>query len=114
MNRETEGKLLRVYIGEDDHYQGKALHKYLLELFHQEGLAGATVLRGLGGFGPSNHVHTTSILRLSTDLPIVLEVADTQEKIARIKVLLEEIMETGLITVQDVKMTLFSGKPDQD
>ncbi len=113
MNQQTEGKLLRVYIGEDDHYQGKALHKYLLELFHQEGLAGAMVLRGLGGFGQSNHVHTTSILRLSTDLPIVIEVVDTQEKIGRIKIQLEEIMEKGLITEQDVKMTRFPGKPDQ-
>jgi PII-like signaling protein len=114
MNKETEGKLLRVYIGEEDHYQGKALHKFLLELFRKEGLAGVTVFRGLEGFGHSSHVHTTSILRLSTDLPIVLDVVDTQEKIDRIKILLEEIMEKGLITEQDVKMTLFTGTPDQD
>lgn len=114
MNEQIEGKLLRIYIGEDDHYQGKALHKFLLELFRQEGLAGATVFRGLEGFGKSSHVHTTSILRLSTDLPIVLEVVDTQEKIDRIKIQLEEILEKGLITEQDVKMTLISGNPNQE
>jgi PII-like signaling protein len=114
MKKETEGKQLRIFIGEDDQYQGKALHKYLLELFRKEGLAGTTVFRGMEGFGKSSHVHTISILRLSTDLPIVLEVVDTAEKIDRIKVLLGKIIEKGLITEQVVKMTVFSGNANQE
>lgn len=72
-------------------------------------MAGATVLRGIDGFGKSSHYHTTSILRLSTDLPIVIEVADTKEKIDRLKPKLDGIVSEGLITEEKVKFILYEG-----
>jgi PII-like signaling protein len=90
-------------------YEGKHLYKYLVEFFRKEGLAGATVLRGIDGFGKSSHAHTTSILRLSTDLPIVVEVADTQAKIDVIKPKLDAIVTEGLITEEKVKIILYKG-----
>ncbi len=80
-----------------------------MRFFKKEGLAGATVLRGIDGFGKSSHYHTTSILRLSTDLPIVIEVADTKEKIDRLKPKLDGIVSEGLITEEKVKFILYEG-----
>ena len=77
MRKESEAILLRIFIGESEKYEGKLLYKYLIELFRKEGLAGATVLRGIAGFGKSSHFHTTSILRLSTDLPIAKKILIT-------------------------------------
>ena len=109
MKKESDATLLRIFIGESAMYEGKHLYKYLVEFFRKEGLAGATVLRGIDGFGVSNHAHTTSILRLSTDLPIVVEVADTQEKIDAIKPKLDAIVTEGLITEEKVKIILYKG-----
>ncbi len=109
MKKETEATLLRIFIGESDKYEGKPLYKYLLEFFKEEGLAGATALRGMAGFGKSSHFHTTSILRLSTDLPIVIEVADRQEKIEQVKAKLDGIIQEGLITEEKVKIILYEG-----
>ncbi|WEU41110.1 MAG: DUF190 domain-containing protein [Candidatus Odinarchaeum yellowstonii] len=104
MKEETEAVLLRIFIGESDTYQNKPLYKYLVELFRREGLAGATVLRGITGYGKKSIIHTTSILRLSTDMPIIIEVTDTRENIEKIKPLLNEIIEEGLITEEKVKI----------
>ena len=101
--------LLRIFIGEEDKYEGKPLYKYLVEWFREEGLAGATVLRGITGFGKSSHIHTTTILRLSTDLPIVIEVADKRENIERIKPKLEGIIKKGLITEEKIKIVYYEG-----
>ncbi len=109
MKKESEAILLRIFIGESTMYEGKHLYKYLVEFFKKEGLAGATVLRGIDGFGKSSHPHTTSILRLSTDLPIVVEVADTREKIDAIKPRLDEIITEGLVTEEKVKIILYEG-----
>jgi len=109
MKKESEAILLRIFIGESDKYEGKPLYKYLSEMFRKEGLAGTTVLRGIFGFGKSSHLHTTSILRLSTDLPIVIEVADKKENIERIKPKLDEVIEQGLITEEKVKIVLYEG-----
>jgi len=107
MKNETEAVLLRIFIGESAMFEGKHLYKYLVEFCKQEGLAGATVLRGIDGFGKTSKVHTTSILRLSTDLPIVIEVADTEEKIEALKPKLDKIITDGLITEEKVKITLY-------
>ena len=107
MKKESDATLLRIFIGESAMYEGKHLYKYLVEFFRKEGLAGATVLRGIDGFGKSNHTHTTSILRLSTDLPIVVEVADTQAKINAIKPKLDAFITEGLITEEKVKIILY-------
>ena len=113
MKKESDAILLRIFIGESTMYGGKHLYKYLVEFFRQEGLAGATVLRGIDGFGKSSHAHTTSILRLSTDLPIVVEVADTQARIDAIKPKLDAIVTEGLITEEKVKIILYEGNDKQ-
>ncbi len=104
-----EAILLRIFIGESDRYEGKPLYKYLVEMFKREGLAGATVLRGIYGYGKTSRIHSTSILRLSTDLPIVIEVVDKKEKIERIKPKLMEIIEEGIVTEERVKIVLYKG-----
>jgi len=110
MKKESEAILLRIFIGETDEYDGKKLYTYLLEMMREEGIAGATVLRGITGFGKSSRIHTTSILRLSTDLPIVIEVTDTKENVERIKLKLDEIITEGLITEEKVKVIFYDGK----
>ncbi len=113
MKKESEAILLRIFIGEDDEYKGKKMHKYIIEMLKKEGIAGATVLRGISGFGKTSHFHTTSILRLSTDLPIVIEVADKEENIERIKPKLDAIIKEGLITEEKVKIILYEGEEKQ-
>ena len=81
MNRlEGEQTLMRIFIGESDRHQNKPLYKVLLELFRQEGFAGATVLRGVAGFGAHSVLHTDQLLRLSQGLPLVIEVVDTEKR----------------------------------
>ena len=109
MKKESDAILLRIFIGESAMYEGKHLYKYLVEFFKKEGLAGVTVLRGIDGFEKSSHTHTTSILRLATDLPIVVEVADTRAKVDAIKPKLDAIITEGLITEEQVKIILYKG-----
>jgi len=109
MKKESDAVLLRIFIGEDDKYDGKPLYKHLLEFFKKEHMAGVTVLRGIDGFGKSSHLHTTSILRLSADLPIVIECVDKKENIDKIKPMLDDIIKEGLITEEKVKIILYEG-----
>ena len=109
MKKESEAVLLRIFIGEDDKYDGKPLYKHLLEFFKKEKMAGVTVLRGIDGFGKSSHLHTTSILRLSTDLPIIIECVDKKENIDKIKPMLDTIIKEGLITEEEVRIILYEG-----
>ena len=109
MKKESEAVLLRIFIGEDDKYDGKPLYKHLLEFFKKEKMAGVTVLRGIDGFGKSSHLHTTSILRLSTDLPIVIECVDKKENMDKIKPMLDTIIKEGLITEEKVRIILYEG-----
>jgi uncharacterized protein len=111
MKKESDAILLRIFIGESDKYEGMPLSRYLVELFKKEGMAGATVLRGISGYGKSSKLHTTSILRLSDDLPIVIEVVDRKENIERIKPKLDNVIEEGLITEEEVKIILYEGRP---
>ena len=110
MKKESDAILLRIFIGESDKYKGVPLSKYLVEFFKKEGLAGATVLRGISGFGKSSKLHTTSILRLSDDLPIVVEVVDRKENIERVKPKLDDVIEEGMITEEEVKIILYEGR----
>ena len=110
MKKESDAILLRIFIGESDKYKGVPLSKYLVEFFKKEGLAGATVLRGISGFGKSSKLHTTSILRLSDDLPIVVEVVDRKENIERVKPKLDDVIEEGLITEEEVKIILYESR----
>ena len=114
--RESEATLLRIFIGESDTYKGKPLYRHIVEYLRGEGIAGATVLRGITGYGQTSRIATTSILRLSTDLPIVIEVADTEENIDRIKPELAMIIKEGLITEERVSIVFCGGrkKPQTD
>lgn len=109
MKKESEAILLRIFIGESDRYDGRPLYKYLVEMFKKEGLSGATVLRGIEGYGKTSRLQTMSILRLSTDLPIIVEVVDLPERIEKIKPKLDEIIKQGLITQEKVRIIMYEG-----
>lgn len=102
-----EGKLLRIFIGESDQYEDKPLHEAILLLARKEGLAGCTVLKGFEGFGAASRIHTAKILRLSEDLPIVIEIVDAEEKIDRFLPHLDSMVTEGLVTVEKVKVLLY-------
>jgi uncharacterized protein len=104
---EGEGKLLRIFIGESDKHGRKPLYQAIVEMLREEGMAGATVLRGVEGFGANSHLHTARILRLSEDLPIVIEVADTAEKIEAIMPKLDEMVTDGLVTLERVEVVTY-------
>lgn len=114
MKREEKAVLLRIFIGERDHYRGKPLYQYLVEVFRKEGLSGATVFRGIAGFEKNSILQSTSIVRLSTDLPIVIEVVDRREKIEKIKPILDEAVREGLVTEEKVRIFLYEGNSRQD
>ncbi|HMD32295.1 MAG TPA: DUF190 domain-containing protein [Candidatus Acidoferrales bacterium] len=103
---EGERTLLRIYIGESDKFEGKPLHQAIVMLLRQEKFYGVTVLRGIGGFGASSIYHTDKILRLSQDLPIVIEVVEYSERIERIIQKLDGMIEGGLITTEKVHVIL--------
>ena len=109
MKQESEAILLRIFIGESDEYNGKKLYRYIVEMLKKEGIAGATVSRGIEGYGKTSHIHTTSILRLSTDLSIIIEVVDLKENIDKIKPMLNKIIKGGLITEEKVKILFYDG-----
>src|SRR5487761_2344761 len=97
---EGDATMLRVYVGQDDHWHGRSLHQAIIERARQEGLAGATVLIGIAGFGANSRIHTASILRLSEDLPVVIEMVDSDEKINAFVPILDEMVTEGLIIRQ--------------
>jgi hypothetical protein len=103
-----EQVLMRIFIGEADRHGGAPLYKALLELFRKEGIAGATVLRGIAGFGAKSHMHTASILRLSQDLPIVVEVVDSHDKIDALFPRLDEMVREGLVTLEKVRVLRYA------
>jgi PII-like signaling protein len=92
MKLEGEGKLLRIFVGESDTWHGKQLYQAIVERVRAEGLAGATVVRGIEGFGADSRPHTSRLLRLSEDHPIVIEIVDTEEQIERVLPLLDEMV----------------------
>ena len=96
--------LLRIFIGEDDRFDGAPLHEAIVLKAREMHLAGATVLRGPVGFGASSRLHTTKILRLSEDLPLVIEIVDSEEKIDGFLPLLDGMMSSGLITLEKVQV----------
>jgi PII-like signaling protein len=102
-----EGKLLRIFIGESDRHGHRPAYQAIVELARSEGLAGATVLRGLAGFGHSSRIHTASVLRLSEDLPIVVEIVDTAERIDAFLPKLEPLVAGGLITLERAEVLAY-------
>ncbi len=104
---EGERTLMRIHIGESDKWHGKLLYQAIVELLRKEGFSGVTVLRGVAGYGGSSVYHTDKILRLSQDLPIILEVVETTERIERILPRLDGMVEGGLITLEKVRVILY-------
>lgn len=102
-----ERTLMRIHIGERDRHEGRPLYQVLLELFRARGLAGATVLRGIAGFGAHARLHTAAILRLSLDLPIVIEVVEREEKIRELLPELDRLVDGGLVTLERVQVILY-------
>lgn len=96
--------LLRIFFGEDDRFQDRPLHEAIVLRAREMHLGGATVLRGHIGFGHSSHIHTTKILRLSQDLPVVVEIVDSREKIDAFLPVLDGMMTSGLITIENVQV----------
>ena len=107
MKIEGEGKLLRLFIGESDTWHGRPLYQAIVERVRAEGLAGATVIRGIEGFGADSHLHTSRILRLSEDLPVVIEIVDTPERIDRVVPLLDEMVSEGMLTLERVQIVSY-------
>jgi PII-like signaling protein len=99
--------LVRIYIGESDHHGGRPLYEAIVQLLRQRGLAGATVLRGIEGFGRNARLHTTRILRLSEDLPILIEVVDEEAKIRAVLPELDAMVGEGLITLEKVEVIAY-------
>jgi PII-like signaling protein len=109
MKIEGEGKLLRIFVGESDRWHGKPLYQAIVERVRAEELAGATVIRGIEGFGADSRLHTARILRLSEDLPVVIEIVDSAEQIERILPVLDEMVGEGMVTVERVEVIAYRG-----
>ncbi|MEP6911442.1 MAG: DUF190 domain-containing protein [bacterium] len=104
MNIPEEGYLLRIFIGESDRHGHRTLYESIVLQAREAGLAGATVLRGVMGFGKHSVLHTAKILRLSEDLPMVIEIVDSLKKIEKFLPVLDELIKDGLVTVEKVRV----------
>src|ERR1017187_1914480 len=104
---EGERTRMRIHMGESDKWHGKPLYQAIVELLRKEGFSGVTVLRGVGGYGGSSIYHTDKILRLSQDLPVILEIIEYAERIEQIFPRLDEMVEGGLITLEKVRVILY-------
>lgn len=99
-----EGCLLRIFVGESDHWEGKPLYEAIVLKARELHLAGATVLRGPMGFGATSRLHTAKILRLSEDLPMIIEIVDSQEKIDQLMTHVDVMVNEGLVTMEKVRV----------
>ncbi|MCK9554839.1 DUF190 domain-containing protein [bacterium] len=104
MKLPEEGMLLRIFIGESDKHNGKPLYEQIILEARKLGLAGATALRGIMGYGADSKMHTAKVLRLSEDLPVIIEIVDTEENLNKIIPFLDKIVTEGLITMEKVKV----------
>ncbi len=103
---EGERTLMRIHIGESDTWHGKSLHQAIVEMLRKEGFAGATVLRGVAGFGGSSILHTNKLLQMSQDLPIIMEVIESHEKIEKILPRIDEMLGGGIVTLEKVRVLM--------
>jgi uncharacterized protein len=107
----SEGHLLRIFIGESDRHNGMPLYEWIVKTAKEFNLAGATVLRGIEGYGAHSRIHTAKILRLSDDLPIIIEIVDTIDKIEAFMPIIDEAIPEGLATLEKVNIRFYkSGK----
>lgn len=107
MKLPREGQLLRVFIGESDRWEGQPLYEAIVQAARAQGLAGATVFKGVEGFGAHSRVHTTRILRLSQDLPVLVEIVDTEEKVQAFLPTLDTMVREGLVTVEKATVIFY-------
>ena len=105
----AEGKLLRIFIGEADRWNGKPLYEEIVLLAKKNSMAGATAIKGFMGFGCKSHMHTTKILRLSEDLPIIIEIVDSEDKINQFLPFLDEMVKEGLVTIEKANVVMYRG-----
>lgn len=113
MRLEGEGILLRIYINETDKFDGKSLSQAIVEFLRKNGIAGATVLHGITGFGAHSAIHTTKVLRLSEDLPVIIETIDTSDKLDKIFPALENMIKEGLIITQKVHVRKYVAREEK-
>jgi PII-like signaling protein len=111
MQLPADAVLLRIFLGETDHRDGKPLYEAIVLKARELQLAGATVLRGPMGYGHSSHLHTAKILRLSADLPLVIEIVDSEDKINAFLPVLDPMMGSGLVTLERVKVLRYGDGP---
>jgi len=108
MTLPEEGYLLRIFIGESDKFSGKPLYEWIVVQAREQGLAGATVLRGIMGFGANSRViHTFKIERLSEDLPVVIEIVDTREKLEKFQAFIQDKIHAGLATLEKAQVRFY-------
>jgi len=107
MKIEGEGQLLRIFVGENDRWEGLPLYEAIIKKAREAGLAGATAIRGNLGFGANSRIHTTKILRLSDDLPIIIEIVDKPNKIQEILPELDRMISEGMITLEKVNIVAY-------
>jgi PII-like signaling protein len=110
MKLEGPGERLTIFVGETDQHHHRPLYTEIVERAHQAGLAGATVLRGIEGFGASSHIHTTRILRLSEDLPVVIVIVDQSDRIDAFLPMLDELITEGLVVREDIDIVSYRGR----
>ena len=113
MSLPTEGKLLRIFVGESDRWDGRPLYEAIVLEARKRGLAGATVIKGFMGFGAHSRIHTAKLLELSQDLPIIVEIVDAPAKIEAFMPDLEKMVGDGLITIERAEILLYRGRPSQ-
>lgn len=107
MQLAEDGSLLRIFIGESDQYEGKPLYEWIVLQARAQGLAGATVMRGLMGFGAHSRIHTFKIERLSEDLPVIVEIVDTREKLEQFLVVIDSAIHEGLATIEKASVKFY-------
>jgi len=107
----AEGQLLRIFIGELDKWHSQPLYEAIIHLAKKEGMAGATAIKGFMGFGCKSRMHTAKLLRLSEDLPIIIEIVDSEEKINGFLPHLDEMVKEGLITLEKANVIMYRANP---
>jgi uncharacterized protein len=107
MKLPSDGKLLRIFIGEKDKWNGKPLHEAIVKLAKEKGMAGATAIKGFMGFGAKSRMHTAKLLELSEDLPIIIEIVDKEERINQFLPHLDEMVKEGLVTLEKANIVMY-------
>lgn len=113
MKMEGTGKLLRIFVGESDTWHGEPLYEAIVRRAKEHGLAGATVLRGIEGFGAHSRIHTARLLRMSEDLPLVIEIVDSEDRIRGVLPMLDEMVSEGLVTLESVEVIAYRAPADE-